>query len=213
MSLAGFENVLALATLSLDDVEVVELPTEPVVPPGRVREERGTPRHRQLDELLDGRVDAIYVKGAASLEEAVARGAVVGIDLDSLPERRWRVNNGTPRPITVHEQLLETRPELVVDFLAESLRAAEWAGSHLDELREVLARETGSGTAGVLLAYRDGFHRSLHPTLDPDRVELVRDQKDFLLRHGFLAHDVDIDAWIDPEPLRLAHEQLGLGAS
>ena len=37
-------------------------------------------------------------------------GLVVGIDLDGFSDRRFRVNNGTPRPITVHERLLEEHP-------------------------------------------------------------------------------------------------------
>jgi hypothetical protein len=28
---------------------------------------------------------------------------VVAVDLDALPDPRFRVNNGTPRPITVHQ--------------------------------------------------------------------------------------------------------------
>ena len=41
------------------------------------------------------------MKGAAAAEDALRAGVVVGIDLDTYPDRRYRVNNGTPRPITV----------------------------------------------------------------------------------------------------------------
>ncbi|MEV4458701.1 ABC transporter substrate-binding protein [Microbispora sp. NPDC049633] len=208
MALHGFKGALGLAGLTLDDVEFVEVPLDPVVPPGRIRAERAAPRFRELDELAAGRVDAVYVKGAAALEAAHVRGAVVGIDLDAVPWRRSRVNNGTPRPITVHEDLLQSHSELVVEFLVETLRAADWATGDPDGVREVLAAETGSGAQGVLLAYREGFHRTLHPTLDEERVDLLRIQKAFLLRHGFLSADFDLDAWIDPQPLRLAYERL-----
>ncbi|WP_030509672.1 ABC transporter substrate-binding protein [Microbispora rosea] len=208
MALHGFKGALGLAGLTLDDVEFVEVPLDPVVPPGRVRTERAAPRFRELDELAAGRVDAVYAKGAAALEAARVRDLVVGIDLDAVPWRRSRVNNGTPRPITVHEDLLQSHPELVVEFLVETLRAADWAAGDLDGVREVLAAETGSGAEGVLLAYREGFHRTLHPTLDEERVDLLRIQKAFLLRYGFLSADFDLDSWIDPEPLRLAYERL-----
>ncbi|GGO16458.1 ABC transporter substrate-binding protein [Microbispora bryophytorum] len=208
MALHGFKGALGLAGLTLDDVEFVELPLDPVLPPGRIRAERAAPRFRELDELTSGRVDAVYVKGAASLEAARVRGAVVGIDLDAVPSRRSRVNNGTPRPITVHEELLQSHSELVVEFLVETLRAADWAAGDLNGVREVLAAETGSGAEGVLLAYREGFHRTLHPTLDEERVDLLRVQKALLLRHGFLRADFDLDSWIDPRPLRLAYERL-----
>jgi ABC-type nitrate/sulfonate/bicarbonate transport system substrate-binding protein len=206
MALHGFKGALGLAGLSLDDVEFVEVPLAPVVPPGRIRAERDAPRFPELDELVAGRVDAVYVKGAAALEAAQIRGAVIGIDLDALPSRWSRVNNGTPRPITVHEELLQSHPELVIEFLAQSLRAADWAVDNLDGVREVLAAETGSGADGVLLAYREGFHRTLHPTLDAERLDLLRIQKSFLLRYGFLSADFSFDSWVDPQPLRLAYK-------
>jgi ABC-type nitrate/sulfonate/bicarbonate transport system substrate-binding protein len=210
-ALHGFKNVLHLAGLTLDDVNFVEIPLVPVIPPGRLRDERNAPRFGELDALVDRQVDAVYVKGAAAREAAQQRGLVVAIDLDAEPLQRSRVNNGTPRPITVHEDLLQSRPELVVDFLAQTLRAADWAIDNLDYVRNVLTGETGSGGEGVRLAYPEGFHRTLHPSLDPARVELLRVQKDFLLRFGFLSHDFDFSGWVDPEPLRLAHSKLAAG--
>ena len=61
------------------------------------------------------------MKGAAAAEAAKRLGAVVGIDLDKLPERRFRVNNGTPRPITVHQDFIEQHFDLVVRFLEQTL--------------------------------------------------------------------------------------------
>jgi ABC-type nitrate/sulfonate/bicarbonate transport system substrate-binding protein len=207
-ALHGFKGALAVAGFTLDDVAIVEIPLVPVVPPGRIRAAANAPRFRSLDALAVGEVDAAYIKGAAAHEAARERGLITAIDLDALPERRFRVNNGTPRPITVHEGLLEDRPELVVEFLVESLRAADWAADNLDELRGVLAAETGSGGTGVELAYRDGFHRTLHPSLDGDRLELLRRQKDFLLRYGFLSADFDFDGWVAPEPIAQARQLL-----
>ena len=212
-ALHGFKNVLAIAGLNLDDVVFGEIPLVPVLPPGRLSAARNAPRFQELDALLAGEVDAVYVKGAAAREAAQERGLRVAIDLDALPERRSRVNNGTPRPLTVHEDLLQKRPELVVDFLVESLRAADWAAANLDGLRDVLAAETDSGSEGVLLAYKDGFHRSLHPTLDQERVDLLRVQKEFLLRYGFLGADFDFDGWVAPEPLQRALQVLESAAA
>ncbi|MBF6371122.1 ABC transporter substrate-binding protein, partial [Nocardia puris] len=98
-----------------------------------VQRQRGTTWG--VAELLDGRVDAIYVKGARAAEVAAEHGLRVAVDLDATPERRLRVNNGTPRPITVHADLLEHHPEVVVGFLAQSLRAADWAADNLDGVR------------------------------------------------------------------------------
>jgi 2'-hydroxybiphenyl-2-sulfinate desulfinase len=157
-----------------------------------------------LRELAEGTVDAVYIKGARAAEEAAAIGATVAVDLDAAPNRAVRVNNGTPRPLTVHERLLDEHFDVVVAFLAQSLRAADWAASNLEGVREILQRETRSGPDGVLTAYRDGFHRSLHPDLSAERLDLFTRQKDFLLVSGFLAADVDVQAWAAHEPLDAA---------
>lgn len=131
----------------------------------------------------------------------MASGAVVAVDLDALPDRRHRVNNGTPRPITVHESLLRARPDLVVRFLRRTLQAADWAAAHPAQVRAILARETRSGADGVRTAYAEGFHTALHPSLAPDRLELLGQQERFLREHGYLAEQVSVEEWVAPEPL------------
>jgi len=161
-----------------------------------------------LDALIAGKVDAVYVKGASAVDAAKRVGAVVGIDLDSYPELSSRVNNGTPRPITVHQSLLDNHYDLVVRFLYQTLRAAEWAKSNLKGVRDILASETRSGEDGVATAYGENFHLQLAPDLSPERIALFRQQKDFMLVHGLLDKDFDLDAWIDFRPLRDAEQQL-----
>jgi ABC-type nitrate/sulfonate/bicarbonate transport system substrate-binding protein len=184
-------------------VEIVELPARSM--------DRANPWSNQrpgsifgVDYVSDGRVDAIYGKGAAFADQVAQAGLVEAVNLDSLPSRRNRVNNGTPRPITVHERLLEERPDLVVSFLAASLRASEWAGEHPDEVREILQRESFAEAPGVLAAHGSNFHRSLHPSLSEERLELFAIQKQFLHAHGFLAHEFDLEDWVARGPLEEA---------
>ncbi len=201
MSLHGIKNALALAGLDLRDVRFIDVPAPRVdfeIPEGMQRIWAG------LDRLADGRVDAVYVKGAAAAEAAQRLGLVVGVDLDVYPSRFARINNGTPRPIVVDEYLIEAHFDLVVRFLYQTLRAADWAATHLAELKPILERETLAGPAGVAEAYRNDFHRSLHPDISAERVDLLRIQEEFLRLHGFLEHAVDIDAWVDRRPLDAA---------
>lgn len=206
MALHGFANALRPAGLTLADVRIVELDVErdPQVRTAIQSSSRSTTWG--VEELLAGRVDAIYVKGARAAEVATANGLRVAVDLDASATERLRVNNGTPRPITVHADLLESRPEVVIGFLAQSLRAADWAAGDLDGVRAVLQRETLSGPEGVVAAYGAEFHRGLHPSLAGDRVELLGAQKQFLYAHGFLAADFDLESWVAPEPLARARE-------
>lgn len=202
MSLHGYKGALNIAGLTLDDVTLVEVPSG-----GGNRNDLGG-LWSGLDALIEGKVDAVYVKGASAVDAAKHVGAVVGIDLDSYPELSARVNNGTPRPITVHQSLLDHHYDLVVRFLYQTLRAADWAKSNLKGVREILASETRSGDEGVATAYGEYFHLQLAPDLSPERVALFRQQKHFMLVHGLLDKDFDLDDWIDFRPLRDAEQQL-----
>jgi ABC-type nitrate/sulfonate/bicarbonate transport system substrate-binding protein len=208
MALHGYAGALSIAGLTLDDVQFVEVPTVSGLAVRSDYTSDGSGWWRGIEALAKGEVDAVYVKGAAAVEDARRLGVVVGIDLDTYDDRRVRVNNGTPRPITVHSRLLDERPDVVTAFLAQTLRAADWAVDHVDEVRAVLQRETRSGPEGVLRAYGDTFHLGLHPTLADDRLELLAQQSRFLEEHGFLAAPVDVFAWADHQPLRRAHLQL-----
>lgn len=213
MTLAGYKGVLASAGLALDDVTLVEtedrlrniggagrdlLPHEP----GR---RSGVGRLWPIEALADGRVDAIYVKGAAALDQAREAGLVVAIDLDALPDRRFRVNNGTPRPITVHQSLIDDHFDLLVRFLGVTLRAADWVAAQPNRLRAILEQETEGSPGAVDQAYAR-LHEGLHPTLDDDRLALLDQQKRFLFTHGFLDADFELGDWIDRRPLEAARQ-------
>ncbi|MEU1393992.1 MULTISPECIES: ABC transporter substrate-binding protein [unclassified Nonomuraea] len=190
MALRGFHGALSLAGLGLDDAELVDVEAEP----------GGGQWEAELAALAAGRVDAVYVKGALAVEAALRHGAEVGIDLDAAPDRRARINNGTPRPITVHQRLLDEHPQVVTRFLAVLLRAADWAAAHPSEVARILAAETGAGATGVAAAYRPGA--SLHLDLSAERLDLLAEQERFLRGHGFLESPVDVAAWADHTPLQ-----------
>lgn len=207
MSLAGYKGVLASAGLTFDDVELIE--TEDrlrnIGGAGRDLEPRrtGVGQLWPIDALAEGKVDAIYVKGASALDQAREAGLIVAIDLDALPDPRFRVNNGTPRPITVHQHLLDEHFDLVARFLAVTLRAADWVAAQPNRLRAILEYETAGSASAVDQAYAR-VHEGLHPTLAPDRLTLFEQQKKFLFAHGFLDADFSLDDWIDPRPLDAA---------
>lgn len=198
MALHGIKSALALGGLTLDDAHFTEIPAPPV-------EQASAEGMRRLwlglEWLATNRVDAVYAKGAAAAEAAHRLGLEIGIDLDAYPSRLARVNNGTPRPIVVHQHMIDHHPNLVERFLEQSLRAADWATHNLAEVKAIIASETLAGIAGVDAAYRNNFHRSLHPDLSSERVQMLKIQADFLWLHGFLESPVAVDDWICAEPL------------
>ncbi len=211
MSLQGYRGALHSAGLTFDDVELVEIPSNranptrphiPAIAPDGQRLWNG------LDYLERGLVDAVYVKGAAAVDAAKAAGAVVGIDLDRLDDKAYRVNNGTPRPITVHHSLIDNHFDKLVRFLAQTLRAADWAAEHKDKVYDILQAETRGSSDGVTAAYRDEFHKHLHPDLSAERLALFAKQKKALWLHGFIENDFDFEDWVDHRPLAAARELL-----
>ncbi len=216
MSLAGYKGVLASAGLTFDDVDLVEVADRlrNIGGSGRdipqdgpdaaaARRASGVGRLWPIAALVAGDVDAIYVKGAAAIDQAREAGLVIAIDLDRLPDRRFRVNNGTPRPITVHQSLIDDHFDLLVRFLAVTLRAADWVAEQPDRLREILEFETAGSAEAVGQAYAH-LHEGLHPTLDEERLALFDLQKTFLFTHGFLDADFALGDWVDPRPLEAA---------
>jgi len=212
MSLAGYKGVLASVGLTFDDVTLVETPDHLRNIGGAGRDLRprgpgqrsGVGRLWPIEALVAGTVDAIYVKGASALDQARENGLVVAVDLDAIPDPRFRVNNGTPRPITVHQSLIDNHFDLLVRFLAVTLRAADWAVEQPNRLRDILEYETEGSAAAVDQAYAR-LHQGLHPTLDDERLALFDLQKTFLFTHGFLDADFPLADWIDPHPLAAAH--------
>lgn len=213
MSLAGYKGALRSAGYDLDDAVLVEVPDRlrNIGGSGRDLDVRpsGVSQLWPIDALVSGQVDALYVKGAAALDAARAAGLVVAVDLDALPDRRFRVNNGTPRPITVHQRLIDEHFDLLVRFLAVTLRAADRVHAEPETLRDILAFETQGSAAAVDAAYRQ-LHEGLRPTLDADRVALLDQQKRFLFTHGFLDADFALADWIDPRPLAAAQARTAL---
>ena len=196
MALAGFHGALEQAGYGLADVRHVEVPAAEHAPQWVA----------ELEALRTGAVDAVYLKGAVAVETAARYGAEIAIELDLLADPAGRINNGTPRPITVHQDLLDHHADVVVRFLAVLLEASAWAGQHPEERLRILAAETGAGTAGAADAYTLSGIPDLGFDLSPQRLDRLERQERFLFSAGFLPDRVDVGAWAAPEPLAAAHD-------
>ncbi|GAA1509268.1 ABC transporter substrate-binding protein [Nocardioides humi] len=208
MALRGFERALSLAALTLEDVVPVELDpvSIDVTRTGLGQESYAAARVA----LAEGVVDAVWVKGAAGMRIRRELDAVVVSDLGAHPDPAMRINNGTPRTVTVHAELLERRPEVVTRYLVGLLRAARWAESGGSEVGAALAAETGGSDGDVAAAYGRGPFVSFAPRLDDPVLDALRDQERFLAGHGFVpapaGGSATWDEWVVTEPLRAAEK-------
>lgn len=220
-SLRGYDSTLRHVGLSLDDVELVDLPVGETFLRGDANSHSGslfgayTNRRLQSAELLAlvrGEVDAIYLAGGRGPDLEALAGVKVVFDIAGQPDRELKINNITPAALTVSGALLDERPDLVARYVAATLRAARWAADHPVQTRRIIAHEVGIAEDFVLPGYPGEIHANLEPTLDDELVAAIESQKRFLLAHGFIAEDFDVGEWIDEGPLQAAHELLAAEA-
>ncbi|BBF81551.1 ABC transporter substrate-binding protein [Asticcacaulis excentricus] len=204
MALRGYETALKLHGLTLDDVTLKDLHAPEVNWNGQRR--GGTWSSASEDALLSGEVDLIYAKGAPAVALQAKHGLEVVLDLNTLSDPVLRINNGTPRPITVHRHFLNDHPELIALYLRIIDQASDWARANPQRVADIIASETGTTPDAVRAGYGEKLARSFDVSLSPERVAAFQDQADFLFRHRLIEAPVDVGQWIDGSALKAARE-------
>jgi ABC-type nitrate/sulfonate/bicarbonate transport system substrate-binding protein len=205
--LRGYLTALELAGLSERDAEFVEL--------RQVHDNFGTPGAeegarafegggRAVDALLNGQVDAIFVRGPHGIAIRDRLNATVVSEISAHPDPLVRANNGTPRPLTVHARFIEDHPELVATLVRRVAEAGPWAETHAREAAERIARQDGTSAEVVERAYGHQLQHRLHTTLNDTAIAGLSAYKDFLFQKGFIPNDFSITDWIDARPLEAA---------
>jgi ABC-type nitrate/sulfonate/bicarbonate transport system substrate-binding protein len=208
-ALRGFLVALELAGLGHGDAEWIDFSNrreaveeaDIAAPDTAVRRRNAHSYTSAAHALVKGDVDAIYVKDVRGAETAHLLGARVAVDLGFHPDPHVRINNCTPRPLTVNASTLRDHPDIVERFLAQVVSVGSWAEKNPDEAITQIARETNWTEAWVRFAYGKEAHQHLGVDLAPESVRGLKVFKDFLLQWRFLQADFDLDAWIDPAPL------------
>ena len=201
MAMRAYDTVVRLGGLQWSDVTLKNL-TPAFTLAGDVR--GGTWSEVSEAALLSGEVDIIYAKGAPAIALQKKHGLDVVLDINTLNDRRFRINNGTPRPIAVHKHLLKDAPQLVAEFLAVLIEAGRWAEDNPAGIASVVASETGTTEADVLAGYGPHLARQFRVSLEPEWIDGLQDQSNFLHGAGLIASKVDVREWIDRVPLEEA---------
>lgn len=196
-NLHGFANGLSIAGLTRNDVTFVDVVVDRSSGPS------GTAQLKALDA---GLVDAVFLRQTSGLKLAREYGGKLRelVRLTDAPDPAHRINNGTPRPITVHREFLDRHPGLVVRYLTVLIEAAIGAEANPDQAIAANAREDGQADAELIAATFPRLATSLRPRLTTDYVHGLTLQKEFLRDWGFLDTDFDVTGWIEREPLRHA---------
>ncbi|QES44836.1 ABC transporter substrate-binding protein [Streptomyces venezuelae] len=146
--------------------------------------------------LAGGSIDALsqFVAWPGQLAyEGKAKALYDGADLN-LP---------TFHGVTVREEFAEERAGVLDDFLAAQRRATDHLRERPVAAAESVAKETGLPAEAVYLY--NGAHgiATFDPALRPELIDALKKDVPILAKAG-LVRDVDVDAFVDPEPLRRA---------
>lgn len=211
-ALKGIVSALSLEGLSHADVELVYLDSAEasLIERGNAAFLGLKRRYPYGDELLalaSGKIDAFFVKGAEGLVLANQIGAVVASEFGFHPDPKIRINNGTPRPLTVDARFLDEHFDLVTELVATVNRVAGWAESNPDDAVRFIAAEIGVGEDAIWAANGPDVHRHLSLSLDEDQIAAFDHFKHFLLEWGFIPADFDVFGWIEQGPLEAANRK------
>lgn len=200
----AFKLLLAAEGLSLNDVEVVDLPDldegDGAGVPSLGRR-RGHSYRNEALALARGQVDAVYVKDVRGWEVINLVGANIIADIGFHPDPFIRISNCAPRPLTVNADTLALYPDLVERFLARVVDAGEWAAQNPDETVRLIAQETGWAERAVRQSFGDRAHLALTAELSDAFVDGLGQFVDFLATDGFIPNNFNVRDWVDPAPL------------
>jgi ABC-type nitrate/sulfonate/bicarbonate transport system substrate-binding protein len=218
----GIELMLRMNGMTRKDVQIVDFPyaddwynnPEMVGPlmenPSELwlrRDHKNDLAFRPLETaLLTGVVDAIYTqsKPFQHLQEATGKMKAIE-DLSRYPDWTLQVAN-IPAAITCSDVMAEKHPELVVAFMKGMIKVGRWANEHKHAAAAILDKQTFY--ADVEDTYRGIKDMDLVPNLSPQNLVSVEIGKDFMLSHGYIKKDFDVQKWAAPEFLEQAAREL-----
>jgi ABC-type nitrate/sulfonate/bicarbonate transport system substrate-binding protein len=211
-SLKGIVSALSLDGLATSAVDLVYLDNHDAAlqEPNHASFlglKRRLPYGDEIRALHRGEIDAFFVKGAEGVVTANLIGAHVVAEFGFHADPKIRVNNGTPRPLTVDATFADERPDLVAQLILAVDRASQWAAEHPAETVRFIAREIGVSEDAVWSANGPEVHRHLTLTLEDDQIAAIAHFKDFLRDWGFIENDFDVSSWIDHRPLELSRQR------
>ena len=112
----------------------------------------------------------------------------------------------SPAIITCTEVMANEHPELVVAFMKGMIRVGRWSNEHKRAAAAILNKQT------YYLDEDDTYegikHVDMVPNLSAQNIAMVNIGKNFMLKHGYIKNDFDVEKWAAPEFLAQAGKEL-----
>jgi ABC-type nitrate/sulfonate/bicarbonate transport system substrate-binding protein len=213
----GIELMLKLNNMTRDDVKIVDFPypddwydkpemLTPINNPSELwfkRDVKNDLDFRPLEPaLLAGKVDAIYTQSKVfqHLQEATGKVKMIE-DLSRYPD--WTLQGANvPATFTVSDVVCEKHPEIVTAIMKGMIKVARWANEHKHAAAVILNK--GTYYLDAEDTYQGIRDVDLMPSLSPQNLAATEINKDFMLSHGYIENDFDVQKWAAPEFLQKA---------
>ena len=102
--------------------------------------------------------------------------------------------------------MAKEHPELAVTFMKGMIRAGRWANQNKRAAAEILDQQTFY--RDVEDTYRGIKDVDMVPNLSPQNLASVEIGKKFMLSHGYIKKDFDVQKWAAPQFLEKAAREL-----
>jgi ABC-type nitrate/sulfonate/bicarbonate transport system substrate-binding protein len=218
----GIELMLRMNGMTRKDVQIVEFPypddwydkPEMMGPlmenPSELwlrRDHKHDLAFRPLETALEkGVIDAMYMQTGPLQQLSEATGKFAAIeDLSRYPDWRLQVAN-IPAAITCTDVMAQKHPELAVAFMKGMIKVGRWANEHKHAAAAILDKQTFY--LDVEHTYRGIKDVDMVPNLSPQNLKSVEIGKNFMLSHGYIKNDFDVQKWAAPEFLEQAAKEL-----
>jgi ABC-type nitrate/sulfonate/bicarbonate transport system substrate-binding protein len=218
----GIELMLRMNGMTMDDIQLVEFPyaddwyndpammgpiTELSIDLWLKRDHKHDLAFRPLETALEkGIIDAMYMQTKPLQQVSEATGKFAAIeDLSRYPDWRLQVAN-IPAAITCTDVMAEEHPELAVAFMKGMIKVGRWANQHKRAAAAILDKQTFY--LDVDHTFRGIEHIDMVPNLSPQNLVSVEIGKNFMLSHGYIKNDFDVQQWAAPEFLEQAAKEL-----
>jgi ABC-type nitrate/sulfonate/bicarbonate transport system substrate-binding protein len=156
--------------------------------------------------LLEGTVDAIYTQSAVFQHLQEQTGKIKAIEnLASYPD--WTLQGANvPATCTVTDVACKEHPEVIVALLKALIKVGRWSNAHKHAAAAILDKQTYY--LDVEDTYRNILDVDMVPNLSPYNLEALNINKDFMLSHGYIENDFDVNEWAAPEFMEKAAAEL-----
>ena len=212
---SGILQALALSGLKRADVQIIDLEDaddpifSPAAKPAELWSQNSGRRlaagNVEVQALKDRRIEAIHSHPARSLALVETGEFKVIEDLNRHPDWTLRVSNG-PYTAAVNTEFAARHPEVVVAYLRAAIRAGRWINAHREAAAEIFQRVTFHSDPRQIIEFI--AHVDFVPNLSPRNLAAIDIEKKFLLDHGYIKNNFNVQDWADSSFLQQALEDV-----